>query len=178
MFSAVQSSHAFDNSTFLLFGAFQLDIQTFFSGVSFSHDGGQTFEYANWLADQSPRYGVAVTKDQWIITGGMWGSKSDNLMSGHLSSHLQMRTNSNGKTHVEVHPAAAKKADGWIGVIGLTLDGGQTWTEVFHDEGNFYFNGISCQGRRCWTVAEGPNDAWIFHSADGKKQKNVVITRS
>jgi photosystem II stability/assembly factor-like uncharacterized protein len=34
--------------------------------------------------------------------------------------------------------------------IAKTTDGGKTWNTVFYDEGNFYFNGISCPSENHW----------------------------
>jgi photosystem II stability/assembly factor-like uncharacterized protein len=61
---------------------------------------------------------------------------------------------------------------GYSAAITKSTDGGKTWTSVYVDNTDFYFNEISCWSPTlCVAVAEGFNDAHaagrIFRTADG-----------
>ena len=66
-------------------------------------------------------------------------------------------------------------AEGWVGAVSKTTDGGQTWEMVYHTAA-YYFNAISCADEdNCIAVAEG-DYAVGFHTSDGGKTWNKMIT--
>ena len=65
--------------------------------------------------------------------------------------------------------------------IVKTTDGGETWTSVFEDEGNFYLNGIDCLDEdTCVAVGESDADSpspgsRIFTTVDGGATWNLSL---
>ena len=56
----------------------------------------------------------------------------------------------------------------FAGAIFKTSDGGKTFTTLFHNEGEYYFNGIHCASEtHCLAVAEGDTGTHIFVTHDG-----------
>jgi len=70
--------------------------------------------------------------------------------------------------------------NGWKAQIVKTSDGGKTWTSLFYDEGNFYFNEIDCADEtHCCAVGEADTSAApgvrIYCTSDGTTFKRVLF---
>jgi len=172
LFSAVQSCHAYDNSTLLMFGWWQVDASNFLTGVAVSFDAGNRFQYVHWgFADQTvmARYGFALSPMHWIVAGGTWPASDENAMAraGHVFEHVRLRVMDDDEIKVTIDTSSPKdKAEGYVGVIMATTDGGATWRQAFYDEGNFYFNTVQCIRMRCWAIATGSGGGYLFSSTD------------
>jgi photosystem II stability/assembly factor-like uncharacterized protein len=139
------------------------------NGVAISLDGGNTFKFNNvsQLVTDS-RYGAFPSRNVWYLSAGMWGSDAtpkDESVAHELSAHINVAKN--GKKTFSKRVLAP--TPGWIAQIVTTKDGGKTWTSSFVDEGNMYFNGISCGSETsCCASADGVAGSYIYCTSDGK----------
>jgi hypothetical protein len=138
------------------------------NGVAISVDGGKNFKFNNIseLVTDS-RYGAFPSRNVWYISAGMWGSTEpkDPSVAHELSAHINV--DKNGKKSFSKRTLAP--TPGWIAQIVTTKDGGKTWTSSFVDEGNLYFNGISCGSETsCCASADGVAGSYIYCTSDGK----------
>jgi hypothetical protein len=140
-------------------------------GVAFSQNGG-----AGWTVhtiDDAPsqcRYGAYPTLTTWYVSGGTWpGKKSIDPAHYTVSEHMIVHyDNETQKTSAEIIEEASASKDGYVAFISKTTDGGRTWTRVFYETSNFYFNGIDCaDALNCLVVAEGSDGAYLFGTANG-----------
>jgi len=138
------------------------------NGVGISVDGGQNFKFINVSAlVTDARYVAFPSRNVWYISAGMWGStEPKNASVAHeLSAHINVHKN--GKKSFSKRVLAP--TPGWIAQIVKTKDGGQTWTSSFVDEGNMYFNGISCGSETsCCASADGVAGSYIYCTTDGE----------
>jgi len=132
------------------------------NGVAISRNSGQNFKFYNVKELQtSARYGAYPTVSTWYISAGEWPDTravdtTDGSRQISRRIHIQHKNNLQQVVPKLHGPRAALPADhpnsngnSWKAQIVKTDDGGQTWTSVYYDEGNFYFNYIDC----------APNDA-------------------
>jgi len=173
LFSACQSATAAAPGRFYLVGMW-FTIRETGDGVMASQDGGSTLTFHQWTAGTSARYGDFPSNNTWYISGGMWGdSINRNIVEDENApfyySHRVKVNRINGKmAGFEIIDPSKNDYPGYIGVIQKSTDGGRTFQTVYNDTGRFYFNGIDCvDNNNCWTVAEGPDGAWILRTADG-----------
>jgi len=138
------------------------------NGVAISMDGGKSFKFNNVseLVTDS-RYGAFPSRNVWYLAAGMWGSTEpkDPSVAFELSAHINV--DKNGKKSFSKRTLAP--TPGWIAQIVTTKDAGKTWTSSFVDEGNLYFNGISCGSETsCCASADGVAGSYIYCTSDGK----------
>jgi photosystem II stability/assembly factor-like uncharacterized protein len=138
------------------------------NGVAVSIDGGKTFKFNNvsQLVSDS-RYGAFPSRNVWYLSAGFWGSSTpkDPEAAHELSAHINV--DKNGKKYFSKRVLAP--TPGWIAQIVTTKDAGKTWTSSFVDQGNFYFNGISCGSEtNCCASADGVTGSYIYCTNDGK----------
>jgi hypothetical protein len=145
------------------------------NGVAISVDGGKTFKFNNVSAlVTDSRYGSFPSRNVWYLSAGMWGSSTpqseDATVAHELTAHINVHKN--GKKSFSkrsLASASAAPTPGWIAQIVTTKDGGKTWTSSFVDEGNLYFNGISCGSETsCCASADGVAGSYIYCTSDGK----------
>lgn len=142
------------------------------NGVAISIDGGKTFKFNNVseLVTDS-RYGSFPSRNVWYLSAGMWGSSSpkDESVAHEISAYINL--GKNGKKFFSKREFAPTPGPtpGWIAQITTTKDGGKTWTSSFVDEGNMYFNAISCGSETsCCASADGVAGSYIYCTNDGK----------
>jgi len=167
--SASQSATAVDANTYYMVGFWQRTIlDDPHDGVMASFDGGRSQKYFDWGVETQARYGAFPSNSTWFISGGTWpAEKSRAAVNGvyQLSPRITLRS---GSVEIDTNPSAMGSAEGYLGVIARTTDGGNSWRVVYNDTNRFYFNGISCANtQQCWAVAEGPDGAWILNSNNG-----------
>jgi hypothetical protein len=114
------------------------------------------------------RYGAYPSATTWYISAGQWPG-NDSLAAAHpnivkmLTKNIALVRAEDGSVHHEVlwdenapRGKPGQNDNGWIAQIAKTTDAGQTWTSVFEDWGNFYFNQITCPSEdHCCAVGEG-----------------------
>lgn len=127
------------------------------NGVAVSADGGAIFDFINiTVARTDTRYGAYPTLKTWYISAGAWPSNQkknyideNGAFVRQLTRRLHVVLQQDGSYAVRHIPAERQAVpndnnNGWNAQILKTTDGGKTWESVFWDEGNFYFNQISC----------------------------------
>jgi photosystem II stability/assembly factor-like uncharacterized protein len=162
------------------------------NGCAISLDGGATLKFIDAKVNTSTRYGSFPTANTWYLAAGDWPSSEEApLRSGEkrLSQRITIhRDHVSGtmKPRFELHDPLRVRApltpdSTYHAAIAKTTDGGKTWNTVFYDEGNFYFNGISCPSQdHCFVVGESEADSAapgsrILHTADGGKTWEVQL---
>jgi hypothetical protein len=144
-------------------------------GVAFTANGG-----GHWTlnevrdAPSQCRYGAFPSMNTWYVSGGTWPGKKaqdpskdprDFSVSEHFVVHYDNETL---KATAEIISEASAEKDGYVAFISKTTDGGRTWTRVFYQTTNFYFNGIDCSDEfNCLVVAEGSEGAYLFGTVNG-----------
>jgi hypothetical protein len=168
-----QSATATDNKHFYMASFWQKGIlDDYYDGVTMTNDGGATLQYFDWGFGTQARYGAYPSNTTWFISGGTWPAQKRNTFSkGYdLTPRFRIRLDGNLAASVEINTekSAMGNSEGYLGVIGRTRNGGQTFEVVYNDTNRFYFNGIDCADvNNCWAVAEGPEGAWILATNDG-----------
>ena len=141
------------------------------NAVYLSADGGKTYSkkaVTPSILVTPGRYAAAPSANVMYLTAGQWPSSSNKTEAEttlKLTSELSIkkRTFANGGSRFALELGASQYAapnpappTGYGADIYKTADGGKTWTSVFHDAGNFYFNGIDCfDEKTCIAVGEG-----------------------
>lgn len=163
---SIQSANIFGNTNIGLVGGIVLNKRSY-SGAAVSLDKGNT-----WKAYDIPsgyaRYGAFVDEKTWFISAGIWNDDEVTVDSAvyltttkeapmkPLARRIRFRQELDPRA--DGNTLASPNANGWLASVSRTLDGGKTWTEVFHNvEGSaYYFNGISCSSAtHCAVVGEG-----------------------
>jgi len=143
------------------------------NGVAVSTDSGATFVFINisTLKTES-RYGAFPSAKVWYISAGEWpdnddGDTNDRITNNQKNNNhkksfqLTKRITVGGDKHSQYSVTMNERNgdiidNGWKAQIVKTTDGGVTWTSLFFDEGNFYFNQITCPSEdHCCAAGEG-----------------------
>jgi hypothetical protein len=148
------------------------DADNFYNGVATSTDNGVTWSGSdiglNSSAGYIARYASFPTTNTWYVTSGTWPMDDEEKQEDLLTSRLTK------KGAVRDHKKNVG-AEGWVGAVSKTTDGGKTWEMVYHTAA-YYFNAISCADENnCIAVAEG-DYAVGFHTTDGGKTWTKMIT--
>mmetsp|Transcript_3796 Transcript_3796/g.5819 ORF Transcript_3796/g.5819 Transcript_3796/m.5819 type:complete len:400 (-) Transcript_3796:43-1242(-) len=169
------------------------------NGVSWSDNKGESYDHFDWGQESNVRYGSFLSRDFGYLSGGNFPTDdSDEDIRDLLSlpkdgfyKRLSHRVviGSNGKlAHTPIRAGVPDNLPvGFYGDIAKTEDGGKTWTNVFHTEGNnsssaFYFNGIKCTTKDdCYVTSEGVDSngepiAYVWQTADGGSNWNCTLT--
>jgi len=131
------------------------------SGICVSNDGGNSWTGIDWGIPTFARYCDFLDADRGWMTGGAFpedrAADGFSFAAGHPT--LGRLPSGFRTTRGEVYQAA----------IARTSDGGQTWTQLFWDEGNFYLNQICMVNEMTgWAVGGGPNyTPYLLHTNDG-----------
>lgn len=130
-------------------------------GVGISSDGGKTFKTFDAKLSTEARYGAFPSDSVWYVAAGDWPNNS----AEKRSRSVFMR----GGKHFPAQYTPRDAVDGsnddpgqYQAQITMTKDGGSTFTTVFNDVGNFYFNSIDCQPSNpdwCCAVGEADSDS-------------------
>jgi hypothetical protein len=155
------------------------------NGCAISSDGGVTLRFIDAKVNTSTRYGSFPTPTTWYLSAGDWPESGEPLQAGQkrLTQRITMHRDTVAGTmrpqfrlYDPKEPVRALSSDNtYHAAIAKTTDGGKTWNTVFYDQGNFYFNGISCPSENhCYAVGESEGDSpkpgsRIMHTADGGK---------
>ena len=167
-------------------------------GVCLSPNGGIAYKCMKADVLQTlGRYASSPSEQVIYLTAGEWpGTKDGSSTAGmQLTSALRLKNLSfvTGDSRLVLEmDRAASFADGgaapapppppeagYKAQIVKSTDGGQTWTSLFMDTGNFYFNGIDCfDDTHCVAVGEGFGQdgsaspgARVYVTTDGKTFK-------
>jgi len=157
-------------------------------GCAVSTDGGVTLKFIDAKLNTSARYGSFPTPTTWYLSAGDWPENEEALLPGErqLTQRISVhRDHAVGtmKPRFSLNQPIRPLNDNntYHAAIAKTSDGGKTWSTVFYDEGNFYFNGISCPSAdHCFVVGEALGDSpkpgsRILHTADGGKTWEVQL---
>jgi hypothetical protein len=134
----------------------------------------------------------APSEDVIYFTAGSWpsdhtdrvvqqGSKKIHRLAQHLRLVHDEETN---EQKYETGPEVRTSNDdptGYVAELWKSTDGGETWTNLITDEGNYYFNDIHCiDETHCVAVGEGfaqdgsaDPGARVFLTTDGETFKEV-----
>jgi len=139
------------------------------NGLTATFDGGLTYKNYDCNYDAAyARYGSYPSSTTWFVALGIWPEDlewdhdpeavvlSRNIRrhktKGIQFRHLMPKTEGGSRKLLQTYPYTAG--------IARTTDGGKTWTTVFNDTGNFYFNDIYCASTtQCWAVGESGSDS-------------------
>jgi len=167
------------------------------NGVAVSTDSGATFVFINisTLKTES-RYGAFPSAKVWYISAGEWpdnddGDTNDRITNNQKNNNhkksfqLTKRITVGGDKHSQYSVTMNERNgdiidNGWKAQIVKTTDGGVTWTSLFFDEGNFYFNQIDCaDSEHCCAVGEADQSSLpgirIYCTDDGTTFNQVFF---
>lgn len=148
------------------------------NGIATSTDGGNTWGFHNVsVLVTLPRYGSYPSRNVWYISAGMWPSNISSTDADEiaLSSRLSVNKKTGKRSLKPLTAAAGAQVDGWIGQIARTSDAGKTWTSLFVDTGNLYFNQIDCGSEtNCCASADGATGSYIYCTTDGASWSQKV----
>lgn len=123
------------------------------------------------------RYGSMPTKDTWYVTAGQFPDNSSNTNLRSISQKIRFNKFT-GKLDFSRGMRAANPTDDnppYTALISKTTDGGATWSVVFHNTTDYYFNDIDCfSENHCVAAAEG-DSTHIFLTMDGGKTWDEVL---
>jgi hypothetical protein len=123
------------------------------------------------------RYGSMPTKDTWYVTSGMWPEDSSDSHFRSISQKIRLDKRA-GKLDFSkrIQPRLNTSDDpDYTALISKTTDGGASWTIVFQNTTDYYFNDIDCiSANHCVAVAEGET-THIFMTMDGGKTWDEVL---
>eukprot|EP00854_Cymbomonas_tetramitiformis_P014327 gene14327-16942_t len=113
------------------------------------------------------RYASSPSDDVIYLTAGQWPSKQQDADGGHpWTRNLRIRADGSGLELLSMNRTSEEGLDTdepgvYTAELWKSVDGGKTWSSLFHSEGEFYFNDIDCiDDTTCVAVGEG-------YSADG-----------
>eukprot|EP01084_Bolivina_argentea_P165850 288053_1 len=136
------------------------------------------------------RYIAMPTNLTWYVTAGAWIEQQTYDITSKIKYNVdtkQIEYYFERETNVYTVYSNKRKLmqpeNKMWGAIYKTFDGGKTFTEIFYDEGNFYFNGIDCcDVNNCYAVSEGDSESGssdpgsrIWNSVDGGKTWNMMF---
>lgn len=172
-----QSVEAFGDKSYGVVGGEQ---------VATSDDSGIAFKEHKFAGIDTKtypgRYGAYPSATTWYVSAGTFPSNSVTSGEGwetvfrRTERHEIRRNTTSGALFHHWHSMEDLKGfkDGqYAGAIYKTTDGGSTWTMLFSDVGNFYFNDIHCTDEtHCIATAEAhataSPGAHVFTTVDGK----------
>jgi len=163
------------------------------NGVAITTDKGETWKNYNCSADTEARYGSFPSNTTWYVSAGTWPEYDATVKEAgvhQLTQRLRLRQGVGHELTLRKESSEGSMAGperkllqvpGYYAEISKTADGGKTWTTVYNDEGNFYFNGIDCPDtQNCYVVGESESDSLnpgvrILHTGDGGKTWDVQL---
>jgi len=159
------------------------------NGASVTTDQGKDWGNYDIGVDYWSRYGSYPSATTWYISAGWWPGYYDFHHPEAEGIHvLSQKIRLNHETGVEylfnagnIQPGRRLLQTGYAAAITKSSDGGKTWTTVFQDLGNYYFNAIDCPTETdCWIVGESESDSpqpgvRILHTGDGGKNWDVQM---
>jgi len=142
-----------------------------YNGAAVTADSGQSWTFVNVTElNTFARYGAYPSITTWYISAGEWPNNKNPATDEtyrRLTSRIHINQADKTTLGLKYFPSVTRIEDemdveveapetpGWKAQIVKSIDGGQTWTSVFYDEGNFYFNQISCSNpNHCCAVGE------------------------
>jgi len=124
------------------------------------------------------RYGSMPTKDTWYVTSGYWPENEINKAKSDFRSITQKIRLNKRSQKLEFSKRVQPQTNDdppYTALIAKTTDGGKTWTTVFQNTTDYYFNDIDCfSSNHCVAVAEG-DSAHIFMTMDGGATWDEVL---
>ena len=159
------------------------------NGVAITTTGGALWKSYNTnssgldAATFPVRYASFPSDNTWYVTHGAFPQadddggqqKDDDPFNGdeeselvaELSERISIWKNKNGEHKFKYRNV--KEHGTYTAAISKTTDGGQTFTKLFEDQGNFYLNGIHCSDEtHCVAVGEGADGGHIYTTTDGQ----------
>jgi hypothetical protein len=146
-------------------------------GIAISYDNGATIEFRDAQPPATSRYSSFINATHGYISGGNWGSSSDEFESNEDSYHLFHKFGRiPGAPHNKFFMSEERaKNNDWLAFVSSTEDGGHTWRNLYFEVGEIYFNKISCPDfRTCFVVGEGNDHCVILRSQDAGETWNEV----
>jgi photosystem II stability/assembly factor-like uncharacterized protein len=142
--------------------------------------------------EQTGRYVSAPSEDVIYFTAGSWpsdnterivqqGSKKIHRMAQHLRLVHDEDTDEQKFEMGAEERSSNDDPAGYVAELWKSTDGGDTWTNLITDEGNYYFNDVHCiDETHCIAVGEGfaqdgsaDPGARIFLTTDGETFNEV-----
>jgi hypothetical protein len=138
------------------------------TGVAMTMDGGKSFTAHHWGGKTEARYGAFPSATTWYIAGGTWPENNRNTVDHQFTRYFHIDAMENQVKQMPYYPSVGNSTNEFIATVQKTTDGGKTFTNVFNNTGEYYFNQISCPTtQHCWAVSEGDKGAWIWVTKDG-----------
>jgi len=159
-----------------------------YNGVTVSYDGGMSWTNYD-VGSETPlaRYGHFPSPTTWYLALGDWPGSAVQRADPEVKAWTQKFNINRHTRRVSVNEQRKQggrnllQTYGYDAAISKTSDGGKTWTTVYNDTGNFYFNDIDCPTTTdCWAVGESESDSpqpgvRILHTADGGQNWDVQL---
>jgi len=143
------------------YGAAGGDVVNNANGASVSADSGVSWTFHNVSELQTmARYGAYPSVATWFISAGEWPDNHNPATPEtyhRLTSRIHINQEDKTVMSTKFFPRNEEEptTPGWKAQIVKSTDGGVSWSSVFYDEGNFYFNQISCSSAtHCCAVGE------------------------
>jgi photosystem II stability/assembly factor-like uncharacterized protein len=133
------------------------------TGITLSNDGGNSWQTHEWGLNTWARYCFFLDSERGWMTGGDFpedGLRSDAYrLFEHGPTISRLPSNFPSRNRGSQYQAA----------IAKTIDGGQTWTQLFWHTGEFYLNNICMlNDLEGWAVGSGGYYVpYLMHTTDG-----------
>jgi len=121
------------------------------------------------------RYGSFPTKSTWYVTAGTWPQNTSSSRFRSVTQKIRYDKHMGKMEFLDKIEHQNSDDDSFSALIAKTTDSGATWTTVYQNISDFYFNDIDCiSADHCVACAEG-NSTHIFLTMDGGKTWDEVL---
>eukprot|EP01040_Poterioochromonas_malhamensis_P009112 gene9112-9870_t len=159
--------------------------KVFLNGVAVTRDYGLTWNgYSIGLPFRqgyNARYGSFPSEQVWYTTFGSWPNNADEKLTNGIRARVSGRISvyyDAGDTNPQITFLSARNVIGsYPGGIMKTINGGDTWFQVFNTKGQYYLNQISCfDVNNCYAVGENGKEAYVIATTNGGVNWDLKMT--
>jgi len=160
-----------------------------YNGLTASYDGGHTWiNYDVGYQIPYTRYGSYPTPTTWFIAAGIWPETLEwdsdpeaTVITQKVRIHKRHGVQFRNQMALTGPSRRPLQSYPYLAAVSKTTDGGKTFTTVYNDTGNFYFNDIDCPTvTDCWAVGESESDSpnpgvRIVHTSNGGANWDIQL---
>jgi len=150
-------------------------------GVAISTDSGSSwdaYDIGGNCTSNPARYAAYPSDNTWFVSTGTWPSDDAEEKSEHHHITHRISLSQDGKPYFRTRAPTVTAGAIYQGGISKTTDGGETWTQVYSTEQN-YFNTIHCASENvCIAVMSNAQDAKALMTTDGGETWAVTLTET